>query len=93
MSGKYLCLLAVAALLLSSSATTAREAVHLTDAQLDRVTAGADIGQIPVIASFLANGSNGPSGVNQFSPSIATVVPTLTNINLCVLCVNATEGR
>ena len=93
MSGKRLCLLTVAALLSSIGATTAREAVHLTDGQLDKITAGADIGQIPVIASFLANGSNGPSGVNQFSPSIATLVPTLTNINVCVLCVNAAGSR
>ena len=93
MSGKLLCLLIAAVLLSSIGATSAREAVRLTDAQLDTVTAGADIGQIPIIASFLANGSNGSGGVNQFSPSIATIVPTLTNINVCVLCVTAAKDR
>jgi len=92
MSGKLLCLTA-AALLSSIGATSAREAVRLTDAQLDKVTAGADVGQMPSIVSFLANGSNGPDGVNQFSPSIATIVQTLANINVCVLCVTAATGR
>jgi len=92
MSGKLVCLLTAAALLSSISATSAREPVRLTDAQIDKVTAGADMGQIPIIASFLANGSNGLGAVNQFSPSIATVVPTLTNINLCILCVTP-SGR
>jgi hypothetical protein len=89
MSGKLLCLLIAAALLSSIGATSAREAVHLTDVQLDSVTAGADLTQVPVIASFLANGSNGPGGVNQFSPSIATLVSTITNLNMCILCVTA----
>jgi hypothetical protein len=93
MSGKHLYLLTSVALLCSIGAATAREAVRLTDAQLDRVTAGADLSQIPFITSLLANGSNGPGGVNQFSPSIATLVPTLTNINVCVLCVTAAQGR
>jgi len=93
MSGKRLCLLTMAALLASLGTTTAGEAVHLTEAQLDKIAAGSAISQIPVIASFLVNGSNGPSGVNQFSPSVATLVPTLTNINVCVLCVNAAGSR
>jgi hypothetical protein len=89
MSGKLLCLLIATALLSSIGATSAREAVRLTDAQLDAVTAGTDLTQMPVIASFLANGSNGPGGVNQFSPSIATLVSTIANLNMCIFCVTA----
>ena len=87
MSGRLLCLVIAAALLSSVGAANAREAVSLTDVQLDRITAGAGNIQEPPIASFLSNGSNGPGGVNQFSPSIATLVPTITNLNLCVFCV------
>ena len=46
--------------------------------QLDKVTAGATNLQIPLNAALFANGSNGPGGVNQFSPATATV--TQTNI-------------
>lgn len=93
MSGKLLCLLATAAGLYSVGPTSAGQPVSLTDAQLDNVTAGADMGQIPVIASFLANGANGPGGVNQFSPSIATLVQTITSLNICVLCVTTATPK
>jgi hypothetical protein len=93
MSGKLLCLLAMAAGLSSVGPTSAGQPVSLTDAQLDNVTAGADMGQIPIIASFLANGANGPGGVNQFSPSIATLVPTITSLNICVLCVTTATPK
>ena len=93
MRGKLLGFVAAVALLVSVGVANAKDPVKLSDGQLDKVTAGADIGQMPFIASFLANGSNGPGGVNQFSPSVATIIPTLTNINVCVLCVTAATGR
>jgi len=92
MSGKLLCL--TAAVLLSSIGTTnAREVVRLTDAQLDNVTAGADLNQLPFVASLLVNGANGSGGINQFSPSIATLVPTITNLDICVLCITTTTPK
>jgi hypothetical protein len=93
MSGKHLCLLTAAVLLSSIAATSAREPVRLTDAQLDKVTAGADLTELPLAASLLANGANGPGGVNQFSPSIATVVQTISSLNICVLCITTATPK
>jgi hypothetical protein len=93
MSGKLLSLLTASALLCSIGTASAREAVRLTDDQLDKVTAGADFNQMPPVTSSLVNGSNGPGGVNQFSPSIAILVPTITNLNLCVFCVTTTTRK
>jgi len=90
MSAKFLCLMTTAGLLCSIGAPGAREAVRLTDEQLDRVTAGAELTQLPAVTSLLVTGSNGTGGVNQFSPSIATLVPTVTNLNLCVFCITTT---
>jgi hypothetical protein len=93
MSGKLLYPMIVAGLLSSFGAAIAQERVRLTDDQLDKVTAGADLGQMPALASLLVNGSNGPGGVNQFSPSIATLVPTITSVNLCVFCVTTATHK
>jgi hypothetical protein len=93
MSGKLLYPVIVAALLSPIDAASAREAMRLTDDQLDKLTAGAELGQMPALTSFLVNGSNGAGGVNQFSPSIATLVPTITNLNLCVFCVTTGTGK
>jgi hypothetical protein len=90
MSGKLLCVMTTAGLLCSVGATSAREVVRLTDDQLDRVTAGAQPTQMPSVTSFLVNGSNGTGGINQFSPSIATLIPTTTNLNLCIFCITTT---
>jgi hypothetical protein len=84
MSGKLLGLVAAAALLASIGAANAKDPVKLADGQLDGVTAGAANNLIPVNAALFANGSNGPGGVNQFSPSTATVtqtnIPTALNL-------------
>ena len=56
----------------------AREAIRVTDDQLDSITAGGDFDQLPSITPFLLNGSNGLGGVNRFSLSVATLVPTVT---------------
>jgi hypothetical protein len=93
MSGKLLCLISAATLLSSIAVTSAREPVRLTDDQLDKTTAGSDLSQMPLVESLLVNGSNGPGGVNQFSPSIATLVPTVTNLNLCIFCVTSTAHK
>jgi len=93
MGGKLLCLISGATLLSSIAGTSAREPVRMTDNQLDKITAGSDPGQMPLVESLLVNGSNGPGGVNQFSPSIATLVPTITNLNLCVFCVTTATRR
>jgi len=89
MSGKLLATVAAAALLVSASMANAKDPVKLTDHQLDKVTAGAQNFQIPVAASFLANGAGGGGllsggGINQFSPSTATVTQTIvpTQLNL-----------
>lgn len=83
MSGKLLSIVAAAALLVSASAANAKDPVKLTNGQLDKVTAGAFNAQIPLNAALLANGA-GPYGVNQFSPSTATVtqtnIPTALNL-------------
>ena len=93
MSGKLLVLASAAALLCSIAATSAREPVRLADDQLDKITAGSDLSQTPLVASLLVNGSNGPGGVNQFSPSIATLIPTITTLNLCLFCVTSTASK
>jgi hypothetical protein len=84
MIGKLLGVVAAAALLASIGAASAKDPVRLTDGQLDKVTAGATIRQIPVNAALFANGAGGGGGVNQFSPSTATVtqtnVPTALNL-------------
>jgi hypothetical protein len=90
MSAKLLCLMTTVGLLCSMGATNAREAVRLTDEQLDRVTAGAELTPTPPVTSFLVNGSNGAGGINQFSPSIAALIPTITNLNLCIFCITTT---
>ena len=73
MSGKLLALVAAAALLASAGAANDKDPVKLTSGQLDNVTAGAVNTQLPINAALFANGS---SGVNQFSPSTATVTQT-----------------
>jgi hypothetical protein len=93
MSGKLLILVTLAALLSTMNAPSARELVRLTDNQLDNVTAGADFSQMPPLTSLLVNGSNGAGGVNQFSPSIATLVPTVTSVNVCVFCIITATKR
>jgi hypothetical protein len=88
MYGKLLGFVAAAALLALASAANAQDPVKLTSGQLDRVTAGAANNALPVAASFLANGAGGGNrgggGVNQFSPSTATVTQTIipTQLNL-----------
>jgi hypothetical protein len=63
---------------------SAKDPVKVTDGQLDKVTAGAANVQPPFNTAALLNGSNGPGGVNRFSPSTATVtqinIPTAMNI-------------
>jgi hypothetical protein len=78
MSGKLLSIVTAAALLVSVGMANAKEPVKLSDHQLDKVTAGAVNVQPSRNLSFLANGAGGRGGVNQFSPSTATV--TQTNI-------------
>jgi len=87
MSGKFLGLAAAAALLVSIGAANAKDPIKLGDGQLDKVTAGVKIDQIPVNAALFANGAGGGGkggGVNQFSPSTATVtqtnIPTALNL-------------
>lgn len=63
----------------------ARDTVYLTDNQLKKVTAGGEVSQFPSGSSLLSNYN---SGVNQFSPAVATLIPTITTINLCVICIN-----
>jgi hypothetical protein len=59
----------------------AQEPVKLTDKQLNNVTAGAFNAQVPIAAALLGNGA-GPGGINQFSPSTATVTQTQTALGL-----------
>jgi hypothetical protein len=89
MTGKLLSFVAAAALLASIGVANAKDPVKLSDGQLDKVTAGATNFAIPVAASFLANGAGGGGsksggGVNQLSPSTATVTQTIvpTQLNL-----------
>jgi hypothetical protein len=93
MNGKVLSLVTAAALLSSIGAPSAQGPMRLSDDQLDKVTAGANFSEMPALNSFLVNGSNGAGGVNQFSPSIATVVPTITNVDLCVFCVTTAPHK
>jgi hypothetical protein len=80
MSGKLLGIVAAAALLVSVGMANAKDPVKLTDHQLDKVTAGASVTQVPVAAAIFANGAGGAGGVNQFSPSTATVTQPITNL-------------
>jgi hypothetical protein len=84
MSSKLLSIVAAAALLVSVGVANAKEPVKLTNGQLDKVTAGAFNVQIPTAAAEVANGAGGKGGVNQFSPSTATVTQTVvpTSFNL-----------
>lgn len=84
MSRKLLSIVAAAALLVSVGVANAKEPVKLSDHQLDKVTAGAFNVQIPSAAALVANGAGGSGGVNQFSPSTATVTQTVvpTSFNL-----------
>jgi hypothetical protein len=54
----------------------------------DKVIAGAANLQLPFNIALFANGSNGPGGVNQFSPSTATVtqtnIPTAIAVDQCL---------
>jgi len=81
MSRELIALAAAAALLVSASAANAKDPVKLTSGQLDKVTAGAANVQNPINAVMLANGA---SGINQFSPSTATVTQSnvATGLNL-----------
>src|SRR5258708_30364213 len=63
MSGKLFFIVAVA-LLASVGTASAKNPVTLTDAQLDKVIAGAANFQIPVNSAARANGRNGPGRVN-----------------------------
>ena len=85
MTSELLCLATAAALLSLVGTASGREAVRLTDVQLDKVTAGANASQQSLIESFLSNGNG--SGVSLFSPAIAIIVPTIADLNLCVFCV------
>ena len=80
MSGKLIALAAAAALLVSAGAANAKDPVKLTDHQLDKVTAGASVTQIPVAAAIFSNGAGGGGGVNSFSPSTATVTQPVSNL-------------
>jgi hypothetical protein len=84
MSDKLLALVAAAALLVSAGAANAKDPIKLTSGQLDKVSAGAANTQLPINAALFANGSSGWGGVNQFSPSTATVTQTnsATALNL-----------
>jgi hypothetical protein len=88
MSGKLLSLVAAAALLVSVGAANAKDPVKLTDGQLDKVTAGASVSQIPVNAAVLANGANGSGGINSFSPSTTVVTQPLTNLGFNLFTIN-----
>ena len=62
MSVRLFCFTAAAALLASIGTASAKDLVRLTDAQLDKVTAGAANVQLPFNTAALPNGSNGPAG-------------------------------
>ena len=85
MSSELLCLATAAALFSLVGTANGREAIRLTDVQLDKVTAGATASQQSLIESFLSNGNG--SGVSLFSPVIGIVVPTIADLNICVFCV------
>jgi hypothetical protein len=83
MSSKLLSVLVAAALLASIGVANAKDPVKLTEGQLDKVSAGAANVQLPINTAAFANGSSG-KGVNQFSPSTATIsqTNTVTGLNL-----------
>ena len=83
MSGRLVSLLAAAALLASVGVANAKDPVRLTNGQLDKVSAGAANLQFATNKAAFANGSSG-KGVNQFSPSTATIsqTNTVTGLNL-----------
>jgi hypothetical protein len=58
---KFFFLVIATALLSSMNTAAGRAPISLTDAQLYKVTAGSDVSQAPLIASFLTNGANGPA--------------------------------
>jgi hypothetical protein len=74
MFDKIFCLVIATGLSSSMKTAAGGALISSTNAQLDKVTAGSDATQAPLIASLLTNGANGPGSVNQFSPSIATLV-------------------
>jgi hypothetical protein len=76
MSVRLLGLAAAAGLLASIGAANAKAPVRLTDGRLDQVTTGATNTQILTNSAIFSNGSNGFGGVNQFSPSTATISPS-----------------
>jgi hypothetical protein len=78
---KMLSAIAVAVLLATVGLANAKEPVKLTDKQLNKVTAGAFNANVPIAAALLGNGA-GPGGINQFSPSTATVTQTQTALGL-----------
>jgi hypothetical protein len=86
MSGKLLGIVAAAALLVSIGAANAKDPVKLSDHQLDKVTAGAANTAVPINAALFANGAGGGllggGGINQFSPSTATVTQTSSVLGL-----------
>ena len=86
MSGKLLGIVAAAALLASIGAANAKDPVKLSDHQLDKVTAGAANTAVPINAALFANGAGGGllggGGINQFSPSTATVTQTSSVLGL-----------
>jgi hypothetical protein len=81
--------IAAITLLVGAGTANAREAIRLTDTELRKITAGTAVAGVPIIASLLTNGS---SGVSQFSPAVATLVPTITSLNICVFCVTTLVG-
>lgn len=92
MRSELLCLVATAALLSLAGTANGREVVRLTDLQLDKVTAGADSSQGPLIASFVSQGNKG-GGVSMFSPAITILVPIINNLNICAICVTTPTSR
>lgn len=83
---KLLGFVAAAALLALAGVANAQDPVKLTNGQLDKVTAGAANNAIPVNAALFANGAGGGllggGGINQFSPSTATVTQTSSVLGL-----------
>jgi hypothetical protein len=84
-ASQLLCWVSAAAPLSLVDTANGREAVRLTDVQLDKVTAGADSSQGPLIASFVSQGNKG-GGVSMFSPAITILVRIITNLNMRALC-------
>jgi hypothetical protein len=82
---KMLGTVAAALLVAMIGVANAKEPVKLSDQQLNKVTAGASVTQLPVAAAIFANGAGGGGlggGINQFSPSTATVTQTQTALGL-----------